>query len=406
MHIAIVGGGAAGFFAAIRVKQRFPDSQVDIYERGQRVLAKVSITGGGRCNLTNSFEGVSDLRQVYPRGHQLMKRLFRRFDYQDAYEWFEKEGVKLVTQDDECVFPCSQDAMSIVRCLTYKAHGLGISIHTGYTLIGLIRNEEGMPFTLIFRNGKEIPADRVVITTGGTPRAEGLAYLEKLGHDVEIPVPSLFTLQVDDNAFRELMGCVVDGVTLSIPSTKFKAEGALLVTHWGISGPATLKLSSRAARHLHEHAYQETISVNWVNERNCSILEEKLKDIIAKFPQKQLTNVHPFGLPARLWQYLTRKSGFAPERKWAEIGKKGINKLVETLTNDCYCTNGKGTYKEEFVTCGGISLKSIDPNTLESRSCPGLYFAGEVLDIDAVTGGFNLQAAWTTGFIVGESIRP
>lgn len=406
MRIAIIGGGAAGFFAAIRVKERLPHASVDIYERAQKVLAKVAITGGGRCNLTNSFREVTDLKQVYPRGSQLIKRLFRRFDYQDAYEWFENQGVKLVTQEDECVFPRSQDAMSIVRSLTYRAKGLGIQVHTGHWLTALERDGESGEFTLTFKSGNSIQADRVVITTGGSPRADGLSYLEKLGHSIEQPVPSLFTFNVEEAAFKQLMGTVVDPATVSIPATKFKAQGALLITHWGMSGPAILKLSSHAARHLHECNYRETVSINWINENDRSCVESELQETASRNPQKLLTSTHPFALPSRLWQYLTERAGIAPERKWAEVGKKGMNRLVETLTNDCHSISGRSTYKEEFVTCGGISLKSIDSNTLESKLCPGLHFAGEVLDIDAITGGFNLQAAWTTGFIVGESINP
>ncbi|MGN1256806.1 MAG: NAD(P)/FAD-dependent oxidoreductase [Bacteroidaceae bacterium] len=406
LRVAIIGGGAAGFFAAIRVKERLPMAMVDIYERGQKVLAKVAITGGGRCNLTNSFEHISDLKQVYPRGHQLMKRFFCRFNHQDTYRWFENEGVGLVTQEDECVFPRSQDAMSIVRCLTFKAKGLGIRIHVSHQLTDIGKEADTQPFILHFAGNEEAEADRVVITTGGSPRAEGLIYLERLGHKIEQPVPSLFTFNIEEKALNQLMGCVVDPVTVCIPATKHKAQGALLITHWGMSGPAILKLSSHAARHLHERQYREAICINWINENDRNLVEAEIKEIASLHPQKQVTSIRPFQLPARLWQYLTEKAGIAADRKWAEIGRKGTNRLIETLTNDCHQISGRGTYKEEFVTCGGISLKSIQANTLESKHMPGLFFAGEVLDIDAVTGGFNLQAAWTTGYIVGESINP
>lgn len=403
-NVAVIGGGAAGYFAAIKAKERFPLASVDIYERAQKVLAKVAITGGGRCNLTNSFDDVTDLRQVYPRGHQLMRRLFARFDYRDTYEWFERQGVQLVTQDDGCVFPRSQDAMSVVRCLTFRARQLGVRVHTGRRLVGLEKNGDDDSFVLSFQDGTKCEASKVVITTGGSPRADGLAFLERLGHKIELPVPSLFTFNVNDRRFCELMGTVVDPVVMSIPSTKYSSEGALLITHWGMSGPATLKLSSHAARYLHEHGYDETVRVNWTGRRKQQEVEEELRSIMSEHPQRQLGSVRPLGLPARLWLYLCSKTGLVPEKKWAEVGKKGLNRLVETLVNDPYRISGRGTYKEEFVTCGGISLQSVSPNTLESKSCPGLYFAGEVLDIDAVTGGFNLQAAWTTGFIVGESV--
>lgn len=406
LRIAIIGGGASGFFAAIRVKERLPMAMVDIYERGEKVLAKVAVTGGGRCNLTNSFEHVTDLKQVYPRGHQLMKRLFCRFNHRDTCQWFEKEGVRLVTQEDCCVFPFSQDAMTVVRCLTYKAKGLGIKIHVKHRVTAIERETIESPFQIHFTENKPTEADRVIITTGGSPRADGLAYLEKMGHRIESPVPSLFTFNMEEQDLKQLMGCVVDPVMTGIPATKYKAQGALLITHWGMSGPAILKLSSHAARHLHECNYQETICINWANESNRSLVEKEIEQISSSHPQKLVTSIRPFQLPARLWQYLTARAGISPERKWAETGRKGTNRLIEVLTNDCHRISGRGTYKEEFVTCGGISLKSIDAHTLESKHCPGMYFAGEVLDIDAVTGGFNLQAAWTTGYIVGESITP
>ncbi len=413
LQIAIIGGGAAGFFAAITAKQRFPHSTVTIFEKAQRVLAKVEITGGGRCNLTNSFEGVSDPKQAYPRGYKLMKRLFKQFDHHDAYEWFEENGVPLVKQEDQCVFPQSQDSHSIIDCLVNTAKGMGVKIQCNHCLIA-IKQMEDKRLLLCFKTtkDKEVTAssqeqmafDRVAVTTGGHPRLESFRYLADLGHKIEPPIPSLFTFNIADKAFKELMGTVVDPVFTSIPGTKLKAEGPLLITHWGMSGPAVLKLSSHAARHLHENNYQMKVSVNWGRESNRSLVEENIHGIIAANPQKQLASIRPFGLPSRLWTYLIQKMGYAPEKKWNEMGKKGCNLLIETLTNDQYQVNGKGAFKEEFVTCGGVSLESINQHTLESKCCPHLFFAGEVLDIDAITGGFNLQAAWTTGYVVGQNI--
>ena len=422
LHIAIVGGGAAGFFAAIAAKQNNPHADITIFEKNQKVLAKVEITGGGRCNLTNSFEEISDLKQAYPRGHQLMKRLFKRFDYHQAFEWFEENGVPLVTQEDQCVFPQSQDSHSIIDCLVNTAKALGIKIMTGHQLGSIIQQENEtllLNFKVIKRSlhqvkekhggeqnleEKHLVFDRVAITTGGHPRIENFQHLADLGHAIEQPIPSLFTFNIADKAFKDLMGTVVEPVITSMPGTKFKAQGPLLITHWGMSGPAVLKLSSHAARYLHENNYQVKISVNWVNESNRSLVEENIRGIIAANPQKQLASIRPYNLPSRLWLYLIQKMGYAPEKKWSEMGKKGSNLLIETLTNDLYQVNGKGAHKEEFVTCGGISLSNIDLHTLESKVCPHLFFAGEVLDIDAITGGFNLQAAWTTGYVVGQHI--
>lgn len=403
LHIAIVGGGAAGFFAAIEAKRNFPQTDITIYEKNSKVLAKVEITGGGRCNLTNSFAEISDLKQAYPRGHKLMKRLFKRFDHKKVFGWFENNGVPLVTQDDQCVFPMSQDSHSVIDCLVNTAKHLGVKIQCNHQLTHITELEDGR-LHLGFKNGKQGVFERVAITTGGHPRMENFKHLANLGHEIEQPIPSLFTFNIADKDFKNLMGTVVDPVSISIPGTKLKAEGALLITHWGMSGPAVLKLSSHAARLLHENNYQVKIAVNWIHESNRTCVEENIQGIITANPQKQLASIRPFNLPSRLWLYLIKKMNLSTEKKWSEMGKKGYNLLIETLTNDLYPVNGKGTFKEEFVTCGGVSLNSINLHTLESKVCPHLFFAGEVLDIDAITGGFNLQAAWTTGYIVGQHI--
>lgn len=403
LHIAIIGGGAAGFFAAIAAKQNAPHSDITIFEKNQKVLAKVEITGGGRCNLTNSFEDISDLKQAYPRGHQLLKRLFKRFNHHHAFDWFEQNGVPLVTQEDQCVFPQSQDSHSIIDCLVNTAKSLGIKIVTGHCLMGILQQEDEK-LLLTFKNGKQKVFERVAITTGGHPRLESFQHLADLGHAIEQPIPSLFTFNIADKALKALMGTVVENTITSIPGTKHKAAGPLLITHWGMSGPAILKLSSHAARYLHENNYQIKVSVNWISETNRSLVEENIHGIIAANPQKQLANIRPYNLPSRLWGYLIEKMGYKPEKRWGEMGKKSCNALIEILTNDLYQVNGKGAHKEEFVTCGGVSLSNINLHTLESKVCTHLFFAGEVLDIDAITGGFNLQAAWTTGYIVGQHI--
>lgn len=403
LRIAIIGGGAAGYFAAIEAKRCAPDAEITIFEKNSTMLAKVAITGGGRCNLTNSFVQISDAKQAYPRGHKLMKRLLKHFSHTDVYDWFEREGVALVTQDDECVFPASQDSQTVISCLTGLATRLGVRQQCGHSVMDIRRNADDT-LHLCFANGREADFDRVAITTGGAPKGEGLQVFARLGHKIEQPVPSLFTFNVADADFLALMGAVVDPVVTSIPGTKFRAEGALLVTHWGMSGPAVLKLSSHAARFLSENNYHTQVAVNWTGITHSSATSEEVAAIVAANVQKQLASVRPFNLPSRLWLYILAKSGLQQQKRWGELGKKGISRLVETLTNDIHTISGKGRFRDEFVTCGGVSLSSVDMNTLESRVSPHLFFAGEVLDVDAITGGFNLQAAWTTGFIAGESI--
>ena len=401
MRIAIIGGGAAGFLAAIRAKETRPDSDVVIYEKGSSPLTKVAVTGGGRCNLTNSFAAIKDLKQAYPRGDKLMKRLFKTFDYHDAYEWFESRGVELVTQDDECVFPRSQSSQSIIDCLTENARRLGVTIITHHALGQIVPRENCLH--LIFNNGqKEEDADRVIITTGGHPREDAFGYLKDLGHEITPPVPSLFTFNISDKPLRALMGTVVEHAITAIAGTKMRSEGALLITHWGMSGPAILRLSSYGAQWMAERNYRFQIAVNWVGETNASIISEALTETVIRNGGKQMGNMKCFDLPSRLWLHLLKRADIPAEKRWGELGKKGLNKLVEALTNDGYGVEGKSSWRDEFVTCGGVSLASIKPNTLESKHVKGLYFAGEVCDVDAITGGFNLQAAWTMGYVAGS----
>lgn len=388
MKTAVVGGGAAGFFLAINLKEMMPDMQVTIFERSQHVLAKVEISGGGRCNCTNSFEEVTDLSQVYPRGHRLLKRLFNNFDYRDAYRWFEDHGVPLVIQDDQCVFPKAQDAHAIIDCFLSLARRYHIDIQKGCKVQSL---EDVKGF------------DYVAVTTGGSPKGEGLRWLAALGHEIEAPVPSLFTFAIHDKPLQALMGVVTDVETM-IPGTKLRASGPLLITHWGVSGPAILKLSSHAARYLAENNYRAPLAIRWLSltdHEMTSLLYEQ----VATQPKKLLTTYNPFGLQQRLWAYLVEKAlDTRHQIRWAEMNKKDVNRLVNVLLNDTYQMAGRAPFKDEFVTCGGVSLKAVNPSTLESKQVPHLYFAGEVLDIDGITGGFNFQAAWTTAYTVASAI--
>ncbi len=389
MKTAVIGGGAAGFFLAINLKEMMPEMAVTIFERSQRVLAKVAVSGGGRCNVTNSFADVTDLLQVYPRGHRLVKRLFNVFNHEDAYRWFEAHGVPLVTQQDACVFPQAQDSQAIIDCFLSLARRYRIQICTGRKIQSL---QDVADY------------DFVAVTTGGSPKGEGLRWLAEMGHEVEPPVPSLFTFAIPDTALHALQGLVVGQAAVSIPATKYRAEGPLLITHWGMSGPAILRLSSYAARHLADNQYQLPLSVSWVPQRDDEILQA-LRDVGSRQPQKMLPTFNPFGLQQRLWTYLLDKALAARATlRWSELGRKDLNRLVNVLTNDNYQISGRAAFKDEFVTCGGVSLKAVSPVTLESRHVPHLYFAGEVLDIDGITGGFNFQAAWTTAYTVARSI--
>ena len=455
MKIAIIGAGAAGCFCAVELKRRMPSASVEVFEAGAKALAKVAITGGGRCNLTNTFEGISSLSAAYPRGDKLMKRLFRTFDQKSAWQWFENEGVKLVLQEDHCVFPASQDAMEIVNTLLARMRQAGVTLHTkrkvtgifpcpdgGYTLsvpelskvqslrrIQLPRGtvpelskvqslrhaqlprgsvpelvEEPMPQKYQRRDDRNFQADIVVVTTGGSPKLSGLGMLDGLDLEIVPPVPSLFTFNLPGSPVRELMGTVVENASASLVGTKFKASGPLLITHWGMSGPAILKLSSYAARDLAENEYSATLSVNWFGDAGEQDVRDRILSLSKDNPQKQILNSHPSELPSRLWAYMITKAGIREDTRWAELGSKGMNRLVNTLINDEYQIRGKSRFKEEFVTCGGVALSNINLNTLESKTHPGLYFAGEVLDVDAITGGFNLQAAWSMGYTVARSI--
>ena len=402
MKTAIIGAGAAGCFCANVLKRLRPESQIDVYESGQKPLQKVAITGGGRCNLTNSFAEVRSMNQVYPRGYNLMKRLFKRFDHRATIQWFEDEGVRLVTQEDQCVFPQSQDAMELVTTLLRGMQGVRIYTNQRVREISPC-NEHSYR---ISTDSRSEVYDNVVVTTGGSPKASGLDFLSELALEMVPPVPSLFTFNIgeegDKGPITALMGVVVKQAEVRLPGTNYKADGPLLITHWGMSGPAILRLSSYAARWLADKGYQATLSVNWMGNMNEEEVRTLLQQRMNEQPKKQIGTVHL--LTQRLWNHLLNKIELAPERRCAEVGSKQLNKLVATLCNDTYRITGQSRYKEEFVTCGGVSLTNIDPNTLECKQHRGVYFAGEVLDVDAVTGGFNLQAAWTMGYIAAQGI--
>lgn len=403
MEIAIIGAGAAGCFCAVELARRHPHAVINVYERGSRPLAKVAITGGGRCNLTNTFQGVRSVEAVYPRGFRLMKRLLREFSHEDAFRWFEKAGVRLVVQDDQCVFPASQDAMEIVHTLLRLMRQHGVRVHTA-SRITAVRHEPDAAYSLLFADGSSVRADRVVVTTGGSPRPSGLELLRPLGLEMVSPAPSLFSLCLPEHPLRELSGTVVEAVVASIPGTKFKADGPLLLTHWGLSGPAILKLSSYAARYLQEADYQSRLALNWMGGRSEAEVLSVLQALAMQHPQKQLQSAYPPCFNGRLWRCLLEQYQLRPALSWSELSSKQMVRLSALLVHHVLSVAGKNRFKEEFVTCGGVALSCISPSTLECRQHPGLYFAGEVLDVDAITGGFNLQAAWTMAYVVAKSL--
>lgn len=400
MNIAIIGGGAAGFFSAIHAKENFPKANVTIFEKSSKLLAKVKVSGGGRCNVTNACEDLSDFAKAYPRGEKFLKRAFHSFNNQDLIKWFEERGVPLVRQEDDCIFPKSQNSQSIIDCFMNEAHRLGIKIELNSSIKSLKPIGDQIEITLNTYNS--FLFEKVIVATGGSPKRSGLEWLENLGHSIQNPVPSLFTFNMPHEKIRELMGIVVENTKVTIQGTKLKANGPILITHWGMSGPAILKLSAFGARILDEKNYHFTLQVNWVDDSNQEHILDQLQLIAYEHANKILANYRAFDLPDRLWKFLLEKSELSPNKKWHELGKKGLNKLVQILTNDIYKVAGKTTFKEEFVTCGGVSLESIKPKTMESKVCKNLYFTGEVMDIDGITGGFNFQAAWTTAFIASQ----
>jgi len=400
MKIAIIGGGAAGFFAALTAKKEFPSAEVTIYEKAARVLAKVKISGGGRCNVTHACSENKLLATHYPRGENYLKKAFEQFNADSTIEWFKNRGVEMKTYPDGCIFPLSNDSQTIIDCFLSEASKLGVKISYNQSVIAVDKKNS---FFIIHTREKLYNAERLVITIGGQPKRSSLEFLEKIGHSIIEPVPSLFTFNMPENPIRELMGNVVEKTTVKVEGTKLLGNGPLLVTHWGMSGPAILQLSAWGARTLEEKNYHFAVLVNWLNDVKENELRKFIDETIFNHGLKMIGNLNPFPVTNRLWHFLLQKSEISQDIRWKDLGKKNINKLVNTLINDRYEVKGKTTFKEEFVTAGGVSLQDIDIKTMESRKVKGLFFAGEVLDIDGITGGFNFQSAWTTGFVAGKN---
>ncbi|HQV37812.1 MAG: NAD(P)/FAD-dependent oxidoreductase [Flavobacteriales bacterium] len=401
MRVIVVGGGAAGFFAAISAKQHHPSADVLLLEKSNKLLAKVRVSGGGRCNVTHDQPNIRKLSAHYPRGERFLRKVYEYFSVKDTIAWFAQRGVQLKTEADGRMFPISDDSGTIIRCLMDEAEeqGVRIALQSG---VGAIDNATN-GFKLCMESGGELQADHVIVTTGGHPKAEGYAWLKQLGHTIVQPVPSLFTFNMPGEAIRSLMGVVADPVRARIIGTKLESTGPLLITHWGMSGPAVLRLSAWGARVVQGMGYRFTLQLHWLG----GMGEEDVRNAMAQedHRRKQAQNANHFPLPRRLWEFLLAKAEIPLEKPWGDVGKKDRNRLVDLLTNDRYAVAGKTTFKEEFVTAGGVALEEVDPHTLQSRKVQGLYFAGEVLNIDGITGGFNFQAAWTTGYLAGRLVR-
>ncbi|QSE96425.1 BaiN/RdsA family NAD(P)/FAD-dependent oxidoreductase [Fulvivirga lutea] len=399
MEVAIIGGGAAGFFAALSVKQHYSDANVTIFEKSSKLLAKVKVSGGGRCNVTHDCRQISQLAKHYPRGEKFLKKAFSQFAVNDTIDWFENRGVRLKTEGDGRMFPVTDDSQTIIDCLLNEARRLRVSIIKNRPILKLVPNNSSIE--LVFED-EELSFNKVIICSGGSPKLSGMDWLVEMGIEVETPVPSLFTFNMPNEAIKSLMGLAVPKVSVKVQGTKLKQEGPLLITHWGMSGPAILKTSAWGARILADLNYDFKIQVNWLNENSEAELRSQVDAIKNDSPKKKMLNRAIEGIPSRLWEFLLKKIDLREDITWGELGSKGLNRLINILLNDVYEVKGKTTFKEEFVTCGGVALSGIDVKTMQSKEVPNLYFAGEVMNIDGVTGGFNFQAAWTTGFIAGK----
>jgi hypothetical protein len=398
MRVAVIGGGAAGFFAALSVAEHHPTASIALYEKSNKLLSKVRISGGGRCNVTHDCTETRKLAKHYPRGEAFLRKAFGRFAVKDTIAWFNDHGVQLKVESDGRMFPTTDDSASIADTLIRAANTHGVRIDPS-SAVSRIEARKGS--FVLFIQDQQVEVDRVIITTGGHPQSGSYDWLQALGHTIVSPVPSLFTFNIPGDPIRELMGVALPA-RVRIAGTKLESLGPVLITHWGLSGPAILRLSAWGARILNGMGYSFTAQVNWVEGRSEDELRAVFRERDSELDRKMAQNVDPLKLPKRFWLHQLNKAGIEPDKVWGDVGKKDRNRLIDLLTNDRFNVSGKTTFKEEFVTAGGVSLEEVDPLTMQSTKCPGLYFAGEVLDIDGITGGFNFQAAWTTGHIAGR----
>lgn len=402
-QVIVIGGGAAGFFGAIACAEAAPHAQITLVEAASAPLGKVRISGGGRCNVTHHCFDPALLVQHYPRGGKALRGAFTRFQPRDTVAWYHQRGVKLKTEADGRMFPTTDDSATIVQCLMGEARRWGVSVRTKTAVVAVERDTAG--FVVDLKSGESLRCDRLLLATGSSPQGHRIA--RSLGHTIVPNVPSLFTFNVLDDALRQMAGLSVDPVEvkLLVPGHKpLTQQGPLLVTHWGLSGPAVLKLSAWGARLLHDARYRATLTVNWLPGMTPDQVRQVLVETKSATPKRAIATHCPLDFPKRLWRYWVAQEGLEESLTWANLSKKVLNHLVESISRGSFAIQGKGIFKDEFVTCGGVNLAEVDFKTMESRCCPGLHFAGEVLDIDGVTGGFNFQSAWTTGWLAGQAI--
>ena len=403
INIIIIGGGAAGFFAAINSAQLNKNCSVTLLEKSSKVLSKVRISGGGRCNVTHACFENSLLIKNYPRGEKELQNAFSRFSVMDTINWFKQRNIELKTEKDGRMFPLSDKSETIINCLQQEADKAGVKILMNVEITE-VQKHSNQTFTLFAKGGGEFKCDKLIIATGGNPKDEAYAWLKKIGHTIIKPVPSLFTFNIPNDPITQLMGVAVPSVQIRIGASNLETKGPLLITHWGMSGPGILKTSAYGARILNDLNYNFTAIINWLPKYNEEKLRIEFANQRAENPAKLICSSTAFELPKRLWEFFIHKAGIAENIRWADLPKKNANILISILNKDQYKVLGKTTFKEEFVTCGGVSLKEIDLSTMQSKLVPNLFFAGEILDVDGITGGFNFQNAWSTGWIAAQNV--
>lgn len=401
-NLIVIGGGAAGFFCAVNAARLNPNLKVTILEKSNKLLSKVKISGGGRCNTTHQLFEIPALVKKYPRGEQFLKKAFHQFNTQHTVEWFAERGVDLHAEEDGRMFPVSNHSETIIACLLKEADQFKVKIEM-QTEVKKI-NQKETKFQIETNQLGLIEADYICIASGGLPKIEMFNWISQLGHTIQTPVPSLFTFNMPKHPITALMGLSVHHAVIKISGTKLKEQGALLITHWGLSGPVVLKLSAWGARQLADLGYQFSIQVNWLGDTTDAILRTDWSFYREQFSANKIGSKYPFALPSRLWHFLLDEASISADTKWGEIKAANQNKLIQLLTSHVFHINGKTTFKEEFVTAGGVQLSTIHPQTMESKLVPGLYFAGEVMDVDGITGGFNFQHAWTSGYNAASAI--
>lgn len=401
-QLIVIGGGAAGFFCAINAARMNSFLKVTIVEKTSKLLAKVKVSGGGRCNVTHACFEVSALVKKYPRGANFLKKTFYQFNTNHCIDWFKERGVTLKTEADGRMFSVTDSSQTIIDCLICEANKFGVKMMLASEVKKVIPKKD--KFELQLSNTDTLTADYVCIACGGYPKSLMFGWLKDLNHTIQDPVPSLFTFNMPGSSIIELMGISVEKVSVKIAGSKLAEEGPLLITHWGMSGPAILKLSAWGARELADKNYHFTLLVNWIPIYNEQTLRNEWNSIRSTHSAQKIINRNPFVLPNRLWMYLLVESGIKEELRWADLPSKEQNRLIKNLTAQEFEVKGKTTFKEEFVTCGGINLAEVDPNTMQSNIIPDLFFAGEILNVDGITGGFNFQHAWTSGWIAAKTI--